>query len=181
MRKFVRSAGPKALGFAVLGSMILGAAARADAPAAPHKLVLSGYADGVEGSNLLTGRYDAVVRRLAAHGVPFFADEVSASTNLCIAYIMTRAWKAAHAACDEALRDAQLEVTDPTIGSRMLHDEAVAIAYSNRAVLKAIDGQPASAADDMGKARALSRADFLSQNLVAVGELTTTVAVATRN
>jgi hypothetical protein len=141
MRKFLRSAGPRALGFAVLGAMIFGAAARAGAPAPVHKLVLSGYADGADGPNLLAGRYDAVIRRLAAHGVPFFADEVSASTNLCVAYIMTRHWKAAHSACDEALRDAELDVSDPTIFSRMRHDEEVAIASSNRAVLKAVEGE----------------------------------------
>ncbi len=179
MRKFVRSAGPKALGFAVLGAMIFGAAARAAAPAPVHKLVLSGYAEGADGSNLRAGRYDAVIRRLAAHGAPFFADEVSASTNLCVAYIMTRHFKAAHSACDEALRDAELDVADPTIFSRMLRNEEVAIAYSNRAVLKAVEGQPVSAADDMAKARALSQSDFVSENLGAVGELSTTVATAT--
>jgi hypothetical protein len=141
MMKFVRSAGPKAFGFAILAAMIFAAAARAGAPAPAHKLVLSGYADGADGSNLLAGRYDAVIRRLAAHGMPYFADEVSASTNLCVAYIMTGRWKAADSACDEALRDAELDVSDATIFSRMRHDEEVAIAYSNRAVLKAVEGR----------------------------------------
>ncbi len=154
MRKFLRSTGPAALGFAVLGSIALGAASAHAAP--KHKLVLSGYADGPEGSNLLTGRYDAVIRRLADHGAAFAGDEVSASTNLCVAYVMTRRLEAAQPACDEALRAAQLDETEPTIFARQRHDEEVAVAYSNRAILKTIEGQTASAVDDMAKARALN-------------------------
>jgi hypothetical protein len=179
MRKFMRSAAQATLGFAVLGSMMLGTGARASAPA--HKLVLAAYQDGLDGSNLLAGRYDAVIGRLGAHGVPFDGDHVSASTNLCVAYVMTRRYRAAHAACDEALRAAELDVPEPTMFARRLHNEELAIAYSNRAVLRAIAGEPASAADDMAKARALSRSDFVSQNRTAVGARSITVAAATRD
>jgi hypothetical protein len=146
MRRFTRSVGPAALGFAVLGAMTLSASARAAAP--PHRLVLSGYADGVQGENLMKGRYAAVIRELADHGVRFKSDEVAASTNLCVAYIMTRHLSEARTACDEALRDAKLDVVGFTMYSRMAHDEEVAIAYSNRAVLELVQGQPTSAAND---------------------------------
>lgn len=176
MRKLMRNAGPAAFGLAVLGSMMLGAAARAETPS--HKLMLSGYADGPQGEALLAGRYDLVILRLAGHGAPFDVDEVSASTNLCVAYIMTRHWSSAQRVCDEALRDARLDTPEPTMFSRLARNEEVAIAYSNRAVLKLIEGRAASAADDLAKARALSHADFVSRNESAAYALTTTVAAA---
>ncbi|HTW39092.1 MAG TPA: hypothetical protein VMD49_11035 [Steroidobacteraceae bacterium] len=176
MRKLMRNAGPAAFGLAVLGSILLGGAARAETAA--HKLLLSGYADGPQGEALLAGRYDLVIVRLAAHGAPFDADEVSASTNLCVAYIMSRHWNSAETVCDEALRDAKLDAPEPTMFSRLARNEEVAIAYSNRAVLKLIEGRAQSAADDLAKARTLSHADFISRNESAASALTTTVAAA---
>jgi hypothetical protein len=178
MRRFTRNVGPAVLGLAALGAMMSSAAARADAP--PRRLVLSGYADGVQGENLITGRYALVIQQLAGHGARFEDDEVSASTNLCVAYIMTRRLSEARAACDEAVRDAQLDPSSSTMLSRLAHDEEMAIAYSNRAVLKLVEGQPTSAAHDIAKARGLSRAQYVSQNLSAVRELAPAVAAASR-
>jgi hypothetical protein len=143
MRRLQRNVGPAALGLVALGAMILSAAARAEAPS--RRLVLSGYADGVQGENLIAGRYADVIHQLAGHGAHFEDDEVSASTNLCVAYIMTRHFSAAHAACDEALRDAKLDPSSSTMLSHMMHNEEVAIAYSNRAVLKLVEAQSTSA------------------------------------
>lgn len=154
MWTFMRDLGPKALGGAVLGTMILSTAAHAEAP--PHQLVLSGYADGVQGENLMTRRYAVVIQQLAGHGAHFQDDEVSASTNLCVAYIMTRHLSEAQAACDEALRDAKLDLSGSTMFSRMAHNEEVAIAYANRAVLRLVEGHEASAAEDIASARALA-------------------------
>jgi len=178
MTRKLKSVGAKALGLMVVGSLALSSAARAQAPA--HQLVLSGYADGVQGENLITGRYELVIEQLASHRGHFEEDEVSASTNLCVAYIMTRHLGAAHAACDEALRDAKLDLSSSTMLSRLAHNEEVALAYSNRAVLKLLQGQPSGAADDMGRARALSQAQYVSQNLSAVMQAAPTVAAATR-
>jgi hypothetical protein len=180
MRRIVRNATRAAFGCAVLGSVVLGAAARAQPPS--HKLVLAGYADGPQGSALLAGRYDAVILRLAAHGMQFEEDEVSASTNLCVAYVATRRWRSADTACDEALEDARLDArapTAPTLSVRLACNEEVAVAYSNRAVLELIEGRVASAAGDMARARALSSAESISQNSSAVGMLATAVAAAT--
>jgi hypothetical protein len=154
MWRFMRNVGSKALGGAVLGAVILSAAARAEAP--PHRLMLSGYADGIQGENLMTGRYAVVIQQLAGHGAHFQDDEVSASTNLCVAYIMTRQLSEAQPTCDEALRDAKLDLSGSTMLSRMAHNEEVAIAYANRAVLRLVEGQQASAAQDLASARALA-------------------------
>ncbi len=174
MRRFFRNAGPAAFGLVVLGSMTAGAAARVE-PAA-HKLALVAYVDGPAGEALLAKRYGTVLERLAAHAP--FADAVPASTNLCVAYIMTRHWPAADAACDAALREAQLDDPEPTLAARRVRNEEVAIGYSNRAVLKLIEGRAASAADDLAKARRLSSASFASQNLSAAGALTSTFTAA---
>jgi hypothetical protein len=49
------------------------------------------------------------------------------------------------------------------------HDEQVALAYSNRAVLAWLEHRAASAADDMEKARALSPdAAFVAYNLTTL-------------
>ncbi|HTX24815.1 MAG TPA: hypothetical protein VMD03_09170 [Steroidobacteraceae bacterium] len=178
MRKAIkRNAGATALGALVLGSTMFGATAHADVAA--HKLVLSGYADGAEGEHLLAGKYAAVIERLGAHGAAFAGNEVAASTNLCVAYIMTHSWKAADGTCDEAVREARLDLPDPTIAARLTRNEEVAIAYSNRAVLKMLEGRSAGAADDLARARSLSRSPFVTQNLSAVNELGATVAAAT--
>ena len=159
-RNFTRNARPAAFGVALLGSMMVATAARAEPPS--PKLMLSAYADGPQGEALLAGRYDLVILRLGSHGAPFDDDEVSASTNLCVAYIMTRRWSSAEAACDEAVRDAKLDAPEPTMFSRLARDQEVAIAYSNRAVLKAVEGQPRSAADDKARARTLAHGDLVT-------------------
>jgi hypothetical protein len=155
-------AGPKALA-AALASALLAAAAHAGA--AHRKLVLSGYESSVGGASLLAGHYDRVISELGSRGASFAQDEVAASTNLCVAYIMTRRWDAAHPACDEAIAIAEMDVSGPTIFSLQVHDGQVALAYSNRAVLELLEERPAGAADDLSRARALSPgSEIVSQN-----------------
>lgn len=141
----------------------------AQASSAPRKMTLSGYVDGAAGTSLMSGHYEDVVGTLGAHGLPFKLDEVSASTNLCVAYIMTRRWDAAHRECDQAVRIASLEQWQwlPLDNS---HNEHVAIAYSNRAVLEWLEDRPAIAAQDLAKAHTLAPAvEFVGRNLEKLG------------
>jgi len=135
-----------------------------------HKAVLSAYTNGAAGASLLAGDYASVIRRLNGHGAAFHEDVVAGSTNLCVAFIMTRHWEAAQAACDEALALAQLHGGGPTLYTRRDHDEQIALAYSNRAVLHWLQSQRDSAASDIAKAQALApQASFVSQNVAVLG------------
>ncbi len=180
-----KRAGAKALGTAVAAVMIAaaahsGAASAAAHPGAAHtempysgaarlKLVLSGYGDRAAGATLLAGHYGTVIEELGGHGPSFARDAVAASTNLCIAYIMTARWSAAHPACDEAVALAALDVPERDLLSREMHGEQMAVAYSNRAVLHWLESRPASAAEDLSKARALEPgSEAVSQNLAAL-------------
>lgn len=185
-----RLAGPGALGAAAAAALLAGAhagpahagpipAGPAHPGAADHKLVLSGYEDDAAGAQLLAGRYGAVIEKLAHHGRAFTDDEVAASTNLCVAYIMTAKWDAAHAACDEAIALASLDVPQPGALSLRAHNEQIALAYSNRAVLQWLEDHRASAADDLSKAKALSPdSEAVSQNLTMFGSVSGMKAAA---
>ncbi len=162
-------AGPRALRAAALAAMCLAAGAhaeRARADDAYPKMTLSAYADAAEGRTLLAGRYGAVIQALGDHGVRFKQDDVAASTNLCVAYVMTHRWSEAHPACDEAIRFAKLEAPESPASLADVHGECLAIAYSNRAVLEWLEERPASAADDLARAHALApESEFVAQNL----------------
>ncbi len=180
-----KRAGAKALGAAVAAAMLAAAAHSGPASAAAHpdavhteapysgaarpKLVLSGYEDRAAGATLLAGHYSIVIEELGSHGPSFARDTVAASTNLCIAYIMTARWSAAHPACDEAIALAELDVPQRDLLSREMHSEQIAVAYSNRAVLHWLESRPASAAEDLSKARTLAQgSEAVSQNLAAL-------------
>jgi len=143
-----------ALGLLIAAGSLLGSTASADASAG--KIVLSGYADGVGGESLMAGDYAAIIGKLGAHGMGFALDPIAASTNLCIAYIMTHAWDKADGACDEAVRVAKLDTPTGTLYERATHDHQVAIAYSNRAVLHSLEANPLEAASDLAHASAFA-------------------------
>jgi len=149
-----KRAAARALRSGAIAALML--SAQAHATDGQHKSVLTGYEDGPAGTSLLAGDYESVMVRLGGHSVLFKRDAVAASTNLCVAYIMSRAWDAAHAACDEALALARLDASSFLPHSHKDRDQEVAIAYSNRAVLYRLRAQPASAAHDIAKARALA-------------------------
>ena len=155
---------------AVLGSIAAAAAAQAGAG---EKVVLGGYQDAAAGSQLLAGDYQGVIGRLATHGFAYSQDEAAASTNLCVAYIMTKAWDAAHRECDLAIRLAHLsDFSDVSLAGRTSNAERVALAYSNRAVLNWLEARPQSAAQDIARAQSLSpQASFVSQNLARLGNV----------
>jgi hypothetical protein len=124
-----------------------------NASAAPQELkpVLSGYYDTAAGRSLVAGRYDLVIKRLGSRGAEFSLDEVAASTNLCVAEIATHRWDAARATCESAITYASIPTWE-----RAHQERALAIAYSNRAVLHWLEHEPERAAADLSKARAIA-------------------------
>jgi hypothetical protein len=125
---------------AALGATLLAAsAAHADVEAG--KLTLSGYIDAAAGVQLMAGNYAAVITQLAPHTTDFTADEVAASTNLCVAYVATGKFDEAHNACDEAIKIARLDVIGGSMVERLSHQDSLSVAYANRAVLTKLSGE----------------------------------------
>jgi hypothetical protein len=124
---------------ALAGTLLLAGAAHADAESG--KLVLSGFTDAAAGEQLMAGNYAAVIEKLAPHAADFNANEVAASTNLCVAYVASGRLDEAHHACNEAITTARLEESDGTLSERLAHQDALSIAYANRAVLNKLSGQ----------------------------------------
>jgi hypothetical protein len=139
-----------------------------------HKAILSGYRDSAAGERLMAADYRAVIEELAPHRFAYWKDAVAASTNLCVAYTMTRAWVSAQSACDEAVRLARLEELGSDLYERQARDQQVALAYSNRAVLDWLQSKRDSAAADMQRAYSLSpQSEFVSQNLALLAGVNT--------
>jgi hypothetical protein len=162
-------------GRALVAALAVAGAAHADGSST--KAVLSAYEETAGGVAIARGDYAATVSQLAPHGASYKSDRVAASTNLCVAYIMTRQWETAHAACDTAISLAQQEPADATLFGRRNHAEAIAVAYSNRAVLNWLEAQPQSAASDMAQARALSPwSDFVAHNTAVLGAVKSAAA-----
>lgn len=145
-------------------------AAGAQAADPPAAAVLSAYENSAGGRAVLAGDYAGAIAELAGHGASYRLDAVAASTNLCVAYVMSRQWDEAHAACDEAVMTARLDETySPTLYARGVHAQEVALAYCNRAVMHWLAAQPESAASDLARARALAPTSaFVARNLEAV-------------
>jgi hypothetical protein len=105
------------------------------------KLKLAGFVDAAEGTELIDGDYAAVIDRLAPHSFEFDADEVAASTNLCVAYVAMGRLDEAHDACDEAIKLARMDQRSGTLQDHIAYENAVAVAYANRAVLTKLSGE----------------------------------------
>ncbi len=125
------------LAAALAATVLVASAAHAEASG---KLVLSGFEDAAEGEQLMAGDYAAVIQKLAPHSIAFEADEVAASTNLCVAYVATGKLEQAHSACDEAIAMARLDWGDSLL-ERLSHQDALSLAYANRAVLTRLSGE----------------------------------------
>jgi hypothetical protein len=124
---------------ATAATLLAASAAHADVEAG--KLILSGYIDAAAGEQLMAGNYAAVIDKLAPHSLDFGANEVAASTNLCVAYVATGKFDEAHTACDEAIKMARLDQFNYTVMERLAHQDALSVAYANRAVLTKLSGK----------------------------------------
>jgi hypothetical protein len=127
------------LGIAVAATLLVASVAHADTES--PKLKLAGFVDAAAGSELIAGDYATVIEKLAPHSFAFDADEVAASTNLCVAYVAMGRLDEAHDACDEALKIARMDQRGGTLQEHMAYEDALAVAVANRAVLTKLSGE----------------------------------------
>ncbi len=129
----------KPLGPVIAATLLVASVAHADPESG--KLKLAGFIDAAAGSELIAGDYAAVIEKLAPHAFAFDADEVAASTNLCVAYVAMGRLDDAHDACDEAIKIARMDQRGRTLQERMAYEDAVTVAVANRAVLTRLSGE----------------------------------------
>jgi len=155
---------------ALAAALLAGSAAHAADQ--PHTFVLTAFSNGAAGQSLMTGDYDAAVKKLDPNSHGRVLDSDSLSTNRCVAYSVTKQLEAAHAACDDAVREAQEEIADLPVSmywARRQYMDYVALAYSNRAVLNWLSNDSNAAQEDLRKAQRIApKADFVAQNLSAL-------------
>jgi tetratricopeptide (TPR) repeat protein len=160
----------QALRLGLAAALLIGSAVHAADQ--PHTFVLTAYSNGAGGASLVNGNYDVAIKALGQHSTAFSLDTSTVSTNRCVAYSVTKQWDAARKACDAAITDAQEDKANlPTWMSwaRKRHNDYVALAYSNRAVLHWLSDDSAAAERDLAKAQALApKADFVARNLDAL-------------
>jgi hypothetical protein len=159
-------------------SVLLGATALA--AESQHDFVLTAYSNGRGGPELISGDFAAATKVLS-HVAPTFALQTSTtSNNRCVALAVTKQWDAARAACDQAVRDAQLDkINLPSYqySARRNQDEYLAIALSNRAVLHWMSSESEAAASDLKRAQALSPSSAsVMQNAQALEQSRTSLA-----
>lgn len=129
----------KPLGVAIAATLLVASVAHADTTSG--KLKLAGFADAALGTELMAGDYAAVIDKLSSHSFEFDADEVAASTNLCVALVAMGRLDDAHDACDDAIKIARLDARGETLQDHIAYQNALAIAYANRAVLTKLSGE----------------------------------------
>jgi len=165
MIRFNKSSAALAAACALALGSTFAITARADE--GERKLVLSFIEDGAGADALRAGEYAKAIKQINVHVLS--GDEGARSTNLCVALIMVRQWDTARNTCNSAVTDAQLDIPDAAFGLRSGHDAALALAYSNRAVLNFLAGRSEAAVRDVTRARKLSpQSPFVSQNRVVM-------------
>jgi hypothetical protein len=129
------------------------------------KLTLSVFEDTPGSLSVLAGHYESAINQLKNRHVSYLNEY--ATTNLCVALIMTRQVEAAKGACDEAIATARAGMPHNVFHASPPDKALLALAYSNRAVLSWLRKQPASAAEDVTHAHDLAPdAAFVTANWV---------------
>jgi hypothetical protein len=151
--------------------MWVGATANATEQGADQFMV-EVYSNSRGSQELLSGHYDAALAQIeTSHGLDE-ASRFEAATNLCVAQMMVGRFDSARTACDAAVKSARsAAITTPTWGPPAggAHQEDVAVAYANRAVLHWLTDDAQSAANDLAQAKRLSpKADFVTRNVAAL-------------
>jgi hypothetical protein len=168
----------QALQLALAAALLVGSAAHAADE--PRTFELTAFSNGTAGEALVSGKYNTAVSELSTHAHSL--DSESASTNRCVAYVVTRQMEAARAACDAAVREAQQAITSMPVSmswARSDYRDYLALAYSNRAVLNWMANDSAAAQSDLKKAAQVApKAEFVARNLTALQSHSTVAQVA---
>ncbi len=146
-----------ALRNAAATAALLGAGvSHADAPS----FTMTVFEDAAHGSKVVAGRYDSAIERLTRAPVRF-GNDVEGLTNLCVAYTKSGKLDKAVDACESAVT--LLEASDRELPTKAnargyaqrQYATELAIALSNRGVLRVAQGQEELAAKDFEKAAEL--------------------------
>ena len=144
-------------------SVLMANAAQA-APQPDSKPMLTVYTDAMGAQSLLAGHFETAIQHMTGGSAHSVADP-NTNTNLCVAYVVTHHWDDAREACDRAVQQAQEPDLATSVGSAVDHDERLALALSNRAVMHWLEAQPQNAAADLAQAKSHApRAKFVRQN-----------------
>ena len=139
---------------------VIGISALSTTPVgAADLLEMISYSNAPGGAEIAAGDYDAAIAAASGRLWRLNTDSaLIASTNLCVAYTMTREIAAAEAACAEALALARSVDRASRNSGRVTQPEATARALINRGVLHAVAGDPLLAAADFREAGRVSGA-----------------------
>ena len=152
-RKSIRKSVLVASVAATMATTCIGAAS---AEETDPKYTLSTFMDAAFGRTVLAGKYEEAISKITT-STRSSTDNFHSMTNLCVAYVMTRDVESAAKACNSAVLQMKEKVADQ---SRRSGDSAasrarrkyLAIALSNRGVLRAITGETERARKDFREA-----------------------------
>jgi hypothetical protein len=167
----------QALQLALAAALLVGSAAHAADE--PRTFELTAFSNGTAGEAIVSGNYNTALSELThSHAL----DSDTASTNRCVAYVVTRQMEAARAACDAAVREAQQAITSMPVSmswARSEYLDYLGVAYSNRAVFDWVANDTAAAQSDLKKAAKVApKAAFVARNLTALQSHSTVAQVA---
>ena len=133
-------------------------------PTSTRALVLASFTDVTGGEALVAGKTERAIRQIEADPRTSAEEQI----NLCVAHTALRQWTEAHAACDAAVNAADQSRAKMRSGygtQRRWADKRVAVAYSNRAVLRWLANDTVAAYADLAHARAIEpKASFVTRN-----------------
>lgn len=172
----------RAVPLLVASTLLLAAAAGTHAAeTARTPLVLTAYSNGPGGEQLLAGDYAQAFAEMSKARPQDTLAASTKATNLCVAYAVTRKLTEAKDACEVALRLAKAERLSSSRYSpgTMRENADLAAAYTNRAVVRMLMRDAASAKADLQRAQSLApQAEFVMKNVAAVAKAGTAIAQA---
>jgi hypothetical protein len=135
----------------------------------PDPFVLVAYSNRAGGTQISNGEYLTATRETTA-SLP--GDPGALATNHCVAFAMSQQLAKAQVACDSAVQAAHSEQAQLPSWNPRSHAEAVtslAVAYSNRAVLRWLSADTQGARGDLAHAQELApQATFVVRNVIAM-------------
>jgi hypothetical protein len=131
--------------------------------------VLAAYSDAAGGQQLLSGQYSAALVSIHSDKGTSASMDAVRHTNACVAFAMMRKLNAARTACDAAVVAATADRSHAkgvVSRSRSQEDSAVAIAYSNRAIVHSLLHEAVGFTEDLAEANSLApQSDFVVRNI----------------
>ena len=123
------------------------------------KFTMTVFEDAPQGARIVAGKYVQAIDKIEARGAK--NDAIRVETNLCVAYVKAGDVAAAEKSCDAAITavTGQKRFTRYAMGAESANDARrryLAIALSNRGVIKAVKGDFESARKDFDEALQLN-------------------------